>query len=176
MESYLTDRYQTVVVDGEKSDPMHLNYGLPQGATLAAKGFNLYVKPLGDIILKHSLPHKAYADDTNLYISFKTKDKMSKQIAISRLEACLKEIVRWMSQNMLKLNSEKTEVMSVALKNDIKLLHNVSINIENVNIRSISKIKSLGVIVDSTMSMKKQVNSVTRSAYHKLHKISRIRR
>ena len=93
MESYLSDRYQTVVVDGVKSKPMPLNYGLPQGATLAAKGFNLYVKPLGDIIQKHNLPHKAYADDTNLYISFKTKDKVSKRTALIRLEACLKEIV-----------------------------------------------------------------------------------
>ena len=43
MESYLSDRYQTVVVDGEKSDPMELSCGLPQGATLATKGFNLYI-------------------------------------------------------------------------------------------------------------------------------------
>ena len=110
MESYLSDRYQTVVVAREKSDPMHL-YGLPQGATLAAKGFNLYVKPLRDIIQKHNLPHNAYADDTNLYMSFKTNDKMSKRIAISRLEACLKEIVRWMSQNMLKLNSKQDQAI-----------------------------------------------------------------
>ena len=35
--------------------------------------------------MKHILPQKAYADDTNLlYNSFKTKDKMSKRIAISR--------------------------------------------------------------------------------------------
>ena len=38
-------------------------------------------------------------------------------------------------------------------------------NIENINITYISEIKSLGVILDSTMSMEKQVNSVTRSAY-----------
>ena len=71
-----------------------------------------------------------------------------------------------MSQNMLKLNSEKTEVMLVASKNDIKLLDKVSVNIENINITSISEIRSLGVILDSTMSMEKHVNSVTKSAYH----------
>ena len=83
-----------------------------------------------------------------------------------------------MSQNMLKLNSEKTEVMLVASKNDIKLLDKISVNIENINITSISEIRRLGapVILDSTMSMEKQVNSVTRSAYHMLYKISRIRR
>ena len=103
--------------------------------------------------MKHNLPHKTYGDDTNLYISFKTKDKMSKQIAISCLEAGLKEIVRWTSQNMLKLNSAKTEVMLVALKNDIKLLDKISVNIKNINITSISEIQSLGVILDSIMSM-----------------------
>ena len=77
---------------------------------------------------------------------------------------------------MLKLNSEKTEVMLVASKNDIKLLDKVSVNVENINITSISEIRSLGVILDSTMSMEKHVNSVTKSAYHMLYKISRIRR
>ena len=64
---------------------------------------------------------------------------------------------------MLKLNSEKTKVMLVASKNDIKILDNISVNIENINITSISEIRSFGVILDSTMSMEKQVNSVTRS-------------
>ena len=62
-----------------KSDPHPLiNYGLPQGATLAAKGFNLYVKRQGDIIQKHNLPHKAYADDTNLIFHSKQKIKWVK--------------------------------------------------------------------------------------------------
>ena len=77
---------------------------------------------------------------------------------------------------MLKLNSDKTEVMLVASKNDIKLLDKVSVNVENINITSISEIRSLGVILDSTMSMEKHVNSITKSAYHILYKISRIRR
>ena len=41
----------------------------------------------------------------------------------------------------------------------------VSVNIENINITSISEIRSLGVTLDSMMSMEKQVNSATRSAY-----------
>ena len=80
-----------------------------------------------------------------------------------------------MRQNTLKLNSEKREVMYVASKNDIRLVLDVdkiSVNIENINITSISEIRSLGVILDSTMSMEKQVNSVTRSAYHMLCKIN----
>ena len=88
---------------------MLLNYSLPQGATLAAKEFNVYVKPLGDIIQKHTYLIKAYADDTILYMPFKANDKMSKRIATRRLEARLKEIVKRMSQNMLKLNNEKNK-------------------------------------------------------------------
>ena len=51
---------------------------------------------------------------------------------------------------MLKLNSEKTEVMLVASKNGIiKLLDKVSVNIQNINITSISEIKSFGLILGS---------------------------
>ena len=57
MESYLSNQYQRVVVDGEKSEPVRSICGLPHGATLAAKGYNLYTKLLGDIIQKHIIPH-----------------------------------------------------------------------------------------------------------------------
>ena len=60
------------------------------------------------------------------------------------------------SQNMLKLNSEKSEVMLVASKNGIKLLDKISVNIKNINIASISENTSLGVPV--ILDIEKQVN------------------
>ena len=49
--SYLHDRYQVVVIDGEHSDPVLLEHGVPQGSVLGPKKYTMYSKPLGAIIV-----------------------------------------------------------------------------------------------------------------------------
>jgi hypothetical protein len=81
-----------------------------------------------------------------------------------------------MRTNMLKLNTDKTEMMLIASKKDLHMIDKISVKVGNTDIKSISHVKNLGVILDSTMTMKHQVNVTTRLAYHKLYKIGRIRR
>ena len=71
--SYLRDRYLVVVIDGEHSDPVLLEHGVPQGSVLGPKEYTMYSKPLGAIIRRYGLCHHFYADDTQ-YISLKPKD------------------------------------------------------------------------------------------------------
>ena len=63
--------------------------------------------PLGNIIRQHVIDFHCYADDTQLYLSMKP-DETNRLV---RLQACLKDIKTWMSQNCLLLNSDKTEVV-----------------------------------------------------------------
>ena len=50
IRSYLSDRDQTVVVNGLKSEPFRLLYGVPQGSVIGPILFVLYTKPLDDIL------------------------------------------------------------------------------------------------------------------------------
>ena len=70
--------------------------------------FSIYCRPLGDIVRRHNLHFHAYADDTQLYISFKP-NQSDADIAIHQLELCIEEIRSWMVSNYLKLNDQKTE-------------------------------------------------------------------
>ena len=54
-----------------------------------------------------------YADDTQLYISFQPGVSVSKETAISCLEACIKDIKIWMTNNLLRLNDDKTELIVI---------------------------------------------------------------
>ena len=52
-----------------------------------------------------------YADDQQLYTSFYFEDEMEMAAARRRIEMCVSDIHSWMALNMLKLNTDKTELL-----------------------------------------------------------------
>jgi hypothetical protein len=79
----------------------------------------MYTKPVGDICAKHELQHHFYADDSQIYCSFKTANKTNQAETANRFKKCLNDIESWMKDNMLKLNTDKTEVIMFTSKNHI---------------------------------------------------------
>ena len=78
-ESYLSNRYITVVISNEKSEMRRLNMGVPQGSVLGPILFNIYTTELSRILEKHNVEFKLYADDTQFYFSVTdTQDILNK--------------------------------------------------------------------------------------------------
>ncbi|KAF7242642.1 Multiple epidermal growth factor-like domains protein 6, partial [Varanus komodoensis] len=105
--SYLNGRYQKVVLGDYDSAPWQLCHGVPQGSILSPLLFNIYMKPLGEVIRRCGLRNHQYADDTQLYLSFSTNPAE----AVAVLNRCLAEVMGWMSATKLKLNPDKMEVL-----------------------------------------------------------------
>ena len=155
---------------------MHMKYSVPQGSVLGPKNYIMYTKPVGDICRRHGLLHHFYADDSQLYLSFKPTEALCVSEALHRIEGCLTDIVSWMHSNMLKLNEDKTEVILFTSKHNTRHLDKVSVKVGDSVIRSTSCVRNIGTLLESNMDMEKQVNAVCRSSYAQLRCIGHIRK
>ena len=113
-ESYLTSRTQFVRVNDCRSTQRSLERGVPQGSVLGP--LLLYTLPIADIIKFHKLQYHLYADDTQLYIPFRTDCSYDLSLAKRRVEWCVNDIHGWMVNNGLKLNQDKTELVFISSK------------------------------------------------------------
>ena len=59
------------------------------GSVLGPMQFCLYLLPLGTILRHHNIGYHIYADDTQLYISFKCKDPLE---SLTKLNMCISDI------------------------------------------------------------------------------------
>ena len=87
-ESYLTDRFQMVKLKEITSKRVALHCGLPQGSVLGPLLFLVYTLPLGDIIRNKGLQFHLYADDTQIYMSFKPNNSGLAN-SLERIEQCV---------------------------------------------------------------------------------------
>lgn len=170
IESYLTNRSQKVFINGKFSNPATIEFGVPQGSVLGPILFTMYVSPMSEIAKRHRIDYHFYADDTQLYLAF---DPVKTSTA--DLEACILDLQNWLSTNFLKLNPKKTELVLFGSSHNLARLSTISLNIENVNIKAVDKVKNLGMYLDSTLSMESFVNEKFKSCSFYLRNIARIR-
>ena len=171
-ESYFTSRSQAVVVVNEVSSASHFpKEGIPQGSVLGPLCFSMYTSPLEKIIENYGVERMTYADDTQIYAVLTESDR---EAVIDNLEHCLFNIKEWSTQNYLKLNSDKTEVIHVksSLRNPSPLS---VINVADTAIEPTTRARDLGVILDSGLDMQYHVGNKCKSAAMGLHKIGKIR-
>ena len=175
MESYITDRTQSVAIKDSSSCPVHLTCGVPQGSKLGPILFNSYIAPLSKIANKHMVEDEKYADDEQLIVAFKPT-LPNQHNYVSKMENCITEIRKFLIENKLCNNSEKTELLLIGDRSKLAQLHIDSISIDNTVIKATDNVKNLGVFFDKHMSMEKQVNSMCKKAYYNIKNISKIRK
>ncbi len=106
-ESYLTGRSFKVAWGGVVSKAHQLVTGVPQGSVIGPLLFSTYTTSLGPIIQAHGCSYHFYADDTQLYLSFRPDDPT----VAARISGCLADISAWMKEHHLQLNLAKTELL-----------------------------------------------------------------
>ena len=170
--SYLTGRCQFVEINDTKSSVWDLTVGVPQGSVLGPILYLLYTSPLAEMMRSHGLVDHFYADDTQLYISFKDCDV---DVARLRIENCVADICHWMDVNELKLNHDKTEIMLIYSKYHTRPLFSY-FSIGKERLTTTANARSLGVVLDDNILFGVHVSDICRSSFNQLRNLSKIRK
>ena len=170
--SYLSERYQSVVINGVESDIQELQFGVPQGSVLGPILFILYTSPLGELLQSCGVSYHFYADDTQLYLSFNHSES---QDAIVKMEKCISQVSSWMSENFLKLNEDKTEVMFLGSPNFLSKFKNTAISVGMEHIQPSDVVRNIGAYIDKHLNMDKHVNNICKGAWMHLRNIGKLR-
>ena len=84
--SYQPNRSQLVAFSDGISGTFQLTCGVPQGSCLRPLLLTLYANKLFQVIKKHSPTAHAYADDTQLYLSFKPEGNANEKECLEAME------------------------------------------------------------------------------------------
>lgn len=136
---------------------------MPQGSGAGPWGYTKYTGPLGPLIRLMLILFHMFADDTQLYKFVNPNITASQTSTKNDMENCIEAVYSWMTQNKLKLNSEKTEFMIIGTKQQVAKMtySNISVGKEQINARS--SVRDLGVWIDSELKMCSHVQHVIKT-------------
>jgi hypothetical protein len=165
-----------VSIDGTLSKHFNLDCGVPQGSCLGPLLFIIYASKLFKIIEDQLPGAHCYADDTQLYFSFKPDSNTSQQEAVQVMERCIEKIRHWMIHDKLLINDNKTEFILIGTRQQLAKLQPVNISVGHSEIKPSSNVRNLGCWLDSNLSMSTHVTNVCKAAFFYLHNIRRIKK
>ena len=174
VNSYLSNRYQKVVVGEEESSWIHIKNGVPQGSILGPLLFTILVSDMRCHIWDGS--YHQYADDTDLLFETST-DNVNDTIA--KANNVLENVNTYCSDNFLMLNAGKTKYMFIGSRPSLKKLDSMALTdlkIKNTVLERVKVARNLGVNIDELLSWRKHINLNISSSVGSFINLSRFKR
>ena len=143
-----------------------MDFGVPQGSCLGPLLFSIYTTPLFDIVSNHLPTVHCYADDTQLYLAFQPDDTAAQESAVASMEACIQDIRNWMTKDSLKINGDKTEVILIGTKTQLKKvkIDNLAVGDSKI-VPSTEAIRNLGCWFDNNFTMNAHVTKTCKAGF-----------
>ena len=171
--SFLVQHYISTLSISKK---FIISSGVPQGSCLGPLLFIIYASDLFKVLSKHSVKAHAYADDSQLYLSFKPGHIDNQNAATNTITNCIKDIQRWMTCSELEMNDGKTEFMIIGTRQQLSKQSINHLTVGTSSIEPSSSVRNLGTIFDPNLSLDKQIASTCKSSFYYLYNIRKIRK
>ena len=145
LQSFLKDRYQRVVLNGQSSDWERIKAGVPQGSILGPLLFLVYINDISTGLENNV---KLFADDTCLFSV--VKDPV---ISANSLNNDLSKIQQWAYQWKMSFNPDVTkQAQEVIFSKKRSLVNHPPLNFNGSVVQKSAVQKHLGVILDEKLS------------------------
>ena len=162
IRSFLSDRSQKVVIDGEESDPAPVTSGVPQGSVLGPILFLIFIDDM-PLYTSHSQV-RLFADDTIVYLTVTGYEDGQK------LQEDLRALERWENEWQMQFHPEKCNVLRITKKNS-KVIFPYTLH--GHTLEEVSSAKYLGVTISNDMTWNKHTDGAAAKANSKLGFIKR---
>ena len=161
IRSFLSNRTQTVVVDGCCSDSKPVTSGVPQGSVLGPCLFLYYIN---DIAKNMNGTVRLFADDTMIYLT------ITNEADASRMQEDLNTLSKWEHQWMMEFHPDKCEVLSVSRKqNTVKYPYTLNGHL----LKHVDFVKYLGVHITKDLSWDRHTSHIASKATNTLNFLRR---
>ena len=164
IKSYLLDRQQQVIVNGQSSDIKNINAGVPQGSILGPLLFLVFINDINKQINSNIY---LYADDTSLF------REIASPSDFDVLNSDLSKLYAWSKQWRVQFNANKTKFLYFTLKRCIPVLPNLYLG-ENIIERTENHVH-LGLALDSRLEWKSHVSKIQSRIAKTINSLKRIR-
>ena len=158
VKAFLSNRVQQVAVQGEVSNWLDVQSGIPQGSVLGPLLFVLYINDLPDQV--HS-PVYLFADDTKIFRTIKNDDDEN------ILQQDLQKLHDWSNKWLLKFHPDKCKVMTIGKDSDRSYI------LDGHKLQKASHEKDIGVTIDNQLTFDKHINEKINKANSMLSLIRR---
>ena len=146
--SFLYNRQQRVVLNGQTSPWVPVTSGTPEGSLLSPLLFLLFINDLPLYVQSKCL---MYADDVKMYREVRSGADGD------LLHADLHRLVNWSSVWKLKLNVSKCKVFTITLKRSPVINSYV---IGNEMLERVSMMRDLGVVLDQKLTFQSHIDCI----------------
>ena len=126
---------------------------------------------MGDTVLSTTVNENDLG--VTIYLSIKPDENWASER--SAIEACVADVGGWMNRNILKLNQEKSELIVFSSKHRICQVNDLSLMIGGRLLHAVQSVRNCGVIMDSGLTMEKQVNAISKSCFYHIQNIGKVR-
>ena len=150
--SYLSNRNQKVLINGEASQRLPNTCGVPQGSILGPLLFLIYINDMHMAVEFSTIHH--FADDTNILYSCKSLKGLRK-----RVNADLAYLHDWLCANRLSLNAGKSEFIAFRPAH-----HNtwLTLKLHQSKLFESQNIRYLGLILDNKLDWKAHITELSK--------------
>ena len=171
--SYLSERTHMIISGESRTKWIHVKLGVPQGSVLGPLLFILYTAEISSLFPLSGASGHLFADDVQAFVHGSPSSQL---LLVERIQSLSNSLHSWMSSNRLSLNASKTQFIwfgtpQQLLKIDFPLLSEMF-----PHYSFSSSVRDLGVTLDSSLTFKEHISSLTRSSYFHLRRLRVVRR